>query len=164
MTRSTGAHDAFETRASEIVALVDHRLCGLAAVRHALRLVPHRDSPLTVVMLRRPLPAPASLALLNSGGVMSDGSLRDDRELWMFGQVAELLSPFVVPWDFRVADGAGALARIVGGSAATVVVAGHPVRPRRRALRIPPGAGRGHAGAASLVVVGCGRAASRSCV
>ncbi|MEV5829037.1 hypothetical protein AB0L25_26110 [Spirillospora sp. NPDC052242] len=164
MTRSTGAHDAFANRADEIVALVDHRLCGLAAVRHAIRLVPHRGSPLTVVMLRRPLPALASFALLNSGGVLSDGSVRDDRELWMFGRVAELLAPSLVPWDFRVADGDGGLARIVGGSAATVVVSGHPVRPRRRALRIPPGAGRGQAGAASLVVVGCGRAARRSCV
>ncbi|MFI5758405.1 hypothetical protein [Streptomyces sp. NPDC051569] len=97
----------------KIVAFIDEQPCGLAAVRRALPLVP--DGAMLLVALITPR-VPLRTALSWSQGLCLPDP-RDESVTGAFKEVAALLAPTALPWDFseyfRPGAGAGAPALAV---------------------------------------------------
>jgi hypothetical protein len=93
-------------KAERIVAFIDEHLCSLAAVRRAIPLVPHDGSLLVVQISPR---VPPWIALSWSQGICLPDS-REDVVANTFKEVASLLAPTGLSWDFSVgaAPAAGA--------------------------------------------------------
>lgn len=112
-----------------IIAVVDHRSCSMAAVRHAIPFAAGGTRPLTVLLVK---PQHAVLAAL--GWFAVPASWHSDLQAQFVTETAAVVAPSGVRWDFGVLDAGGGVERWCGDGWEhhSLVVA---VRHRERGLR-----------------------------
>jgi hypothetical protein len=137
--------------ATRVCALVDSRLCGLAAVRGAMPLAAHAGASL-VVLFRRPRRAYATVEPMPPPEFWYP-ALESDT----FFRVAAIMAPSGLPWDFRVTDASPGRSRRSGRPGELFVIAAHSHGPPWFGLRRA-----GRAGTRGPVTIACDSRATAS--
>lgn len=113
------------------IAIVDHRSCSMAAVRHAIPFATGGTRPLTVLLIK-----PEHTILAALGGFAVPASWNSDLQAEFVAETAAVVTPSGIRWDFGVLDAGSSVEHWCGDGAAqrSLVVT---VRHLERRLRSP---------------------------